>query len=73
MCVDCHARAARSCQLSLNVLTLMRDCAIDDGHTPGPMLLAEIALAHTAKVEHEQKMLPYHLTREGEIVRPTAL
>lgn len=73
MCVRCHTIAARKAQRSLGILTLVRDCAIDEGVKPGPMLLVEIAMLHAQQVAHEQQMLPWHLTKTGEAVLVRAL
>lgn len=73
MCVRCHIIAARRAQRSLAILTLVRDCAIDEGIKPGPMLLSEIAMLHAQQIDLEQQMLPWHLTKTGEAVFVTSL
>lgn len=75
MCLDCHAKNARQAQRRIDVLTLQRDCAIDEGLTPGAMLLAEIVCQRARRVDAQQQLARrgFAITRLGELVRPIAL
>lgn len=73
MCRDCRAREARTAQRRIRVLALQRDDAIDQGWSPGPMLLAEIACQRAKLNDARQALLPFEITSDGRVTRPIAL